>query len=766
MHQPFYKDPESGSYILPWVRLHAIKDYVALPRIFRRFPAVRHTFNLVPSLLLQVRDYVENGAEDSFLRVSRRNALDLTSGEEEFLLQNFFSAYAPTMIFPHRRYQELYHRRDDGKRALGRRGAPGAFGASDYTDLITLFNLAWFHPMHVEEDRELSRIRAKGSAFSDREKEYVLDRQIVLMGEMIDEYRKVAGQDGGELSCSPLYHPILPLLIDNGAAREANPGTALPRLPFAWPEDAEEQLRRGREVFRHVFGRSPEGLWPSEGSISPAALSLAAKTGYGWGATDELLLSRALGRQVRRDGEGVPEEPGWLYRPWRARTKDGDVVMFFRDHYLSDHIGFEYSRWNPGDAAGHFVSRISRICRRLSDLPAGERKESYVIPVILDGENAWEYFPDSGVRFLEGMLGGLSSLPDNVSCTTFSDAVNSIDSIEDLPDIPTGSWIDGTFNIWIGHREDHAAWEMLSRARNLYEGKRRLPEGSVAEKALREAREHLFVAEGSDWCWWYGDDHFTPHGAEFDLLFRSHVKAVYKLLGENYPDNIDIPIIHAKRLPSGENFLVAPRSYIQPRISGNVSSYFEWSVATQYSPVAEFGAMHRAGKDVLKAILYGFSRDTLFLRVDFEESLLAGEERPESVAVDLLFPVKDRKVSVRIEGDGRGCSLHAGALGGAGGEEGGFAPGGVPEGGEASHPAPSGECVRTRRAESSGVEAAFRDILEVGIPFTFLDCAEEGRIEFFLVLRAGGTIGERWPRFGSFSAELPGTDFEERMWEV
>ncbi|MBM2829096.1 MAG: hypothetical protein HW408_1628 [Actinobacteria bacterium] len=233
MHQPYYKDPESGTYILPWVRLHAIKDYVALPRIFRKFPSVRHTVNLVPSLLVQVKDYVENGAEDIFLALSRKNALDLNREEEDFLLSNFFSAFPPTMILPQPRFEDLYMRQENARRAIGKPGQPGGFGASEYTDLMTLFNLTWFHPLLREEDQELSRLWRKGRGFTEREKNYVLDKQIEIMAMMMPEYRKMVEENGGELSSSPMYHPILPLIIDNHAARDALPGATLPDVAFA-----------------------------------------------------------------------------------------------------------------------------------------------------------------------------------------------------------------------------------------------------------------------------------------------------------------------------------------------------------------------------------------------------------------------------------------------------------------------------------------------------------------------------------------------------
>jgi alpha-amylase/alpha-mannosidase (GH57 family) len=740
MHQPYYKDPETGTYILPWVRLHAIKDYVALPRIFREFPAVRHTFNLVPSLLIQLRDYVENGAEDMFLALSRKNSLDLTRDEEEFLLRNFFSAFPPTMILPQPRYADLYARREAARAAIGKPGAPGGFGSSEYTDLMTLFNLTWFHPMLREEDGELSRLWRKGRGYTEREKAYVLDRQVDVMGAAIPEYRKLQ-EDGGELSSTPMYHPILPLLVDTKAAQDALPGAPLPETPFAYPEDALEQLARGRQTFRSLFGSYPDGMWPSEGSISPATMDLAAGASFRWAATDEALLSKAFaGKPVLRNADGVPSEPDWLYRPYRANTPSGSLDLFFRDHHLSDLIGFEYSRWGSSEAVNNFIHKISMIGDKLSSLPSGKRKKSYVIPVILDGENAWEYFYDSGRLFLRGLMDRLGKLGPNISCTTFSQALQHIDYVEDLAVVPTGSWIDGTFNIWIGHEEDRKAWSMLSKARALWQIRRDHaagPAGAIPPE-LERAREHLFVAEGSDWCWWYGDDHFTPHAAEFDRLFRNHLKAAYREMGEDSPDSLDIPIIRTDRMPAINNVLASPRIYIRPRINGSVTSYFEWSAATRYIPNPGFGTMHRAGHGILSCLYYGFDESRIFLRADFVD--LVFQSSP-SIEAEFLFPSKNLKLSLSIGVPDRTLGFTTGPIGDSAQED---------------------ESV----AAPEAIQAAFHKVLEIGIPFRELGCEHDERIDFFLTLAAEGMIGERWPMYGTFTAELPGKHFEERMWEV
>ena len=740
MHQPYYKDPESGIYILPWVRLHAIKDYAALPRLFREFPGVRHTFNLVPSLLVQIQDYVENGAEDVFLALSRKNALDLSQEEEEFLLRHFFSAYPPTMILPQQRYAELYGKRETAMGALGKSGAPGGFGASDYTDLMTLFNLTWFHPLHRDEDAELARLWKKGSGYSEAEKRYVLDRQIDVMATVIAEYQKVAENDGGELSSTPMYHPILPLLIDNRAAQDALPGAPLPQTPFSYPGDAEMQISRGREVMRSLFGRYPQGLWPSEGSISPAALEIAARAGFRWTATDEALLSKATGKDVQRDSIGVPQDPSWLYRPYEASMPSGPIRIFFRDHHLSDLIGFEYSRWKGAEAALNFTNVISGIYNKLSTIPAHLRKNSYVVPVILDGENAWEYFPDSGQGFLRTLMGRLSSMAPNISCITFGEASYKIDDIEHLPFIPTGSWIDGTFKIWIGHREDHAAWEMLAHARALWQrhADRMTDAGLPQTESLSAAFDHLLAAEGSDWCWWYGDEHFTPHGPDFDRLFRSHVKAAYRKLGETPPDSIDIPIIRPERISEDTHLFEGLRTYIHPKIDGKPTLYYEWSSAARYYPRPEIGTMHRASAITLECLYFGFDEANVYLRLDFHRFVF---DIPEVFESEIFFPDKNRKIRLVLSPSTYTASASIGEI---------------------------GEVASSRETSAApdALRAEFHKVLELGVSFQELGCADDEKIEFFLTIVRPGAAGERWPMYGTFKADLPGKNFDERMWEV
>ena len=272
----------------------------------------------------------------------------------------------------------------------------------------------------------------------------------------------------------------------------------------------------------------------------------------------------------------------------------------------------------------------------------------YIIPVILDGENAWEYFHDSGVTFLNVLLSKLEQLRPNIEFITLSDALEEVGQVRELPSIPTGSWIDGTFHIWIGHPEDHAAWEMLSRARTFMESKSVAWKKAEKEEPpeLQKARDYLMVAEGSDWCWWYGDDHYTPHGPEFDRLFRHNVKAAYKAMGVIPPDSIDIPIIKTDRIVQEKNVIPAPGSYIQPRVDGVVTSYFEWNSARKVVPDPGFGTMHRAGHVILSCFYYGFSVDEIFFRFDLDKVAV---ENVHEIELEILFQEKSVKFNSNLD---------------------------------------------------------------------------------------------------------------------
>jgi len=456
-HQPYYPDDVGGENPMPWVRLHGTKDYIGMVLHLEEVPEFRCTINLVPSLLVQIQAYVD-GAGDRHLDVSRQPADGLSRDDACYLLDHFFMAYPDAMIRPHPRYWELYLRRglgvDPAEKALVR------FHERDLRDLQVWSNLAWFHPLLFEKDAELAAFREKGRRYSEADKAWLLDRQRAILGEIIPRHRALA--DGGqvELTTTPFYHPILPLLFDKRLAREAMPDVTLPSYQDGYPEDAEVHVRRAVEAHRAHFGRRPRGMWPSEGSVCQAMLPLLARHGLRWIATDEEILARSTHGKVSRDGRGHVRHPELLYRAWTVSEGGHELAIVFRDHALSDQIGFHYQR-SPGPAAAaDFLGKLHAIGHACRNHPAT------LVPVILDGENCWEYFPDGGVSFLRELYRG-AVRDGGVEPVTLSGHLDAHPPHDALPRLFPGSWISHNFAIWIGHEEDNKGWDALHETRRV-----------------------------------------------------------------------------------------------------------------------------------------------------------------------------------------------------------------------------------------------------------------------------------------------------------
>src|SRR6476646_323467 len=349
MHQPFYKDLISGKYHLPWTRLHALKDYYGMVKILEEFPQVHQTFNLVPSMMVQVEEYARGVAIDPFLQAVLKPAEELTEAEQDFLLQNSFHADPNRMIYSYPRYGELYDAWQASNRNVerGRR----AFGAQAFRDLQLLSQLAWFDEDFLDNDPEVRALVAKGRNFSLEDQVLMGRKQLEILALVLPTYKRLAASGQIEISTTPFYHPILPLICDSDVARVANPATPLPRRAYRHPEDAREQLRRAREYHERVFGAPPSGLWPSEGSVSDQTLAIAAEEGFRWFGTDEGVLGRTLNGGFFREASGLPANAERLYRPWKLPIGGQSITGFFRDHHLSDLIAFVYSRMDSKAAA-------------------------------------------------------------------------------------------------------------------------------------------------------------------------------------------------------------------------------------------------------------------------------------------------------------------------------------------------------------------------------------------------------------------------------
>ncbi|PWU07609.1 MAG: glycoside hydrolase [Terriglobia bacterium] len=586
MHQPFYKDLVSGVYKLPWTRMHALKDYYGMVRTLEEFPRIRQTFNLVPSMIAQVDEYASGQAIDPFLEMALKPAETLTAEDRAFLLRHSFYSDPQQMIYRYPRYGELYATWQSQKTA----GAVNLFGTHELRDLQMWSQLAWFDEEFQAHDPEVRSWIERGRNFTLGDQRRMGEKQRELLGEVLPQYKKLVTAGQIEISTTPYYHPILPLLCDSNIAAVAHPNVPLPPR-FRYPQDARRQLVLAREFIARHFGAAPVGLWPSEGSVSDEVFGIAAETGFSWAATDSGVLNRTVGRAVPVDG---------LYRPYRWRQKDHKLSVIFRDHFLSDLIGFVYSKMDASAAASDFLRRIRENSSGI--LSSGR---DALVPIILDGENAWEYYYRNGRPFLRELYRQISD-DAGMSAVTVSEALRQL-APEPLDRIFPGSWINANFDVWIGAEEDNQAWTQLLRARQTFD-----TAATLSEKARRMALEELLIAEGSDWCWWYGPEHDSANREEFDQLYRSHLANVYRFLNLSPPEELSRPILRVM-LPEVQ---IEPCGPISPVIDGEVTSYFEWLGAGTYRVDGRSGSMH-GKKFLIQEVQFGTDGNSLYLRVDF-----------------------------------------------------------------------------------------------------------------------------------------------------
>jgi alpha-amylase/alpha-mannosidase (GH57 family) len=723
MHQPFYQDLVTGEHILPWVRLHGLKDYYGMVALLREFPRVKITFNLVPSLLVQLEAFANEEARDRHLELGLKPAEALTEDERAFCVENFFHAHRPRMIDPYPRYRELFDKRGVNGGGLSARTQAAQFSPTEIRDLQVWHKLAWLDPYYLEGDARVRALVDKGRDFSEEDKASLRAVELEILRKVIPEYRDAAARRQVELSTSPFYHPILPLLCDTDIYLRTHPHSRMPRERFRHPEDAAEQLVRAVSYHERLFGTRPHGVWPSEGSVSDDMVPLVVEAGFEWMATDEEILARTLGRSFTRDNAGNVEQPEMLYKPYVVGEGERQVACAFRDHTLSDLVGFSYASWNTDAAAEDFVRRLTEAGRRYSGRTGGHEATVFVI---LDGENAWEHYPGQGRPFLRALYGRLAAHPD-LRTVTMAEACAGASA--SLSQIFPGSWINGDFYIWIGHADDHRAWSQVGDAHKVLAA----AAASLPDAALSKAREELLIAEGSDWFWWYGDDHSSDHDLEFDDLFRRHVRNVYRALEMPIPEELFVTNISTQP-PAVE--ISRPTGFIQPVIDGEITSYFEWVGAGCVEPSATAGAMHQVSdrEPGLSLIEFGFDLENLYLRIDGPRSMQAVLTGGLDLSINFLKPAGLR-VSVRVDGSVAEARL--------------------------SERDASGQWMGR---ETPGVAIAVRQVAELRLPFGALNVKARTPVAFIVALNRGSAEVEHYPRHRPIELEVPDPGFAALNW--
>ena len=635
-HQPFYKDLVTGEYRLPWVRLHGLKDYYGMVKLLDEFPQVHQTFNLVPSLVAQIQEYVAGTARDPFLDLAAKPAGEMTAEEHRAALLYLFQANPVHLIGRYPRYRELWERYRGAGDSPER--AEKFFQPQDFTDLQVLSQIAWFDEFFLNEP-EIAELIRKGHNYTLGDQRFVIEQERRILSQVLPAHASAAQRGLIEISTSPFYHPILPLVADTNKGAESSPGLPLPQNQYRHPEDAREQLLRGLDLHEKVFGVRPRGVWPSEGSVSEEVLAIASSLGVKWMATDEGVLGRSLGTFFSRDGYGHLDGEGAekLYSVYRYENQATRMNMIFRDHTLSDLVGFVYSGMAPQEAANHLIQNIKDAAQSL--LSQGR---DAMVPIILDGENAWEYYPQSGREFLRRFYEGLQNTP-GMEAVTVSEASKRQFEKPHLKSLVPGSWINANFNVWIGAPEDNRAWDYLYHAREFCAHNA----ARASEEQRKLAFEEILIAEGSDWNWWYGPEHHSANDRDFDELYRKHLSNVYQALGSTPPEYLAQPIIGAAARPS----FVPQTAYIHPRIAGDLVRYFEWIGAAMYTADQRSGSMH--GKSFLLDSVYaGIDEENVYGRLDFVGGV------PESdfelvVNLEALTAENKRTLRLNVEVEGR-----------------------------------------------------------------------------------------------------------------
>jgi len=542
MHQPDYRHygldhgpaARRREFVLPWVYLHAIKDYSDMAAHLERHPAIRCVVNFVPVLLEQIEDYGRQFASGEFrdpllrlLATSDLNAVN--DSDRKLMLNSCFSSNHSTMVapFPHYKrlhtlYTTLAHEREAALAYLS-----GAY----FSDLLTWYHLAWTGEVERRQNPLIAALMSKGEGYGAHDRQQLLAAIGALVSGIIPRYRALAARGQIELTTTPQTHPLAPLLIDFKAARETVSDAPLP-LAAAYPgglSRVRSQIVEAQASHTERFGAAPVGMWPAEGAVSEPFVRQMAESGIRWIASGEGVLHNSLGAA----GQDAPRA---AYRPWRLAAAPG-LTLFFRDEHLSDLIGFDYAKWHGRDAASHLVGELEAILRAA---PAGERP---VVGIILDGENAWEHYPYNAYYFFDDLYGLLADHP-RIRTTTYADVLaqpgTEARSHGQLPRLVAGSWVHGSLSTWIGDVQKNNAWDLLCAAKQSYDLLQAGDRLSAEESVL--ATRQLAICESSDWFWWFGDYNPAPAVASFDQQFRRNLAQLYRFLKLEPPAHLDQPI--------------------------------------------------------------------------------------------------------------------------------------------------------------------------------------------------------------------------------
>ena len=588
MHQPVYQLTPEGDFLMPWVRLHAVKDYLDMVTLLEKFKNIKLNFNLVPVLLDALIAYGEKGFHDLHSRISIKDTDDLDDNDKEFILNNFFDANYQTMIFPHEEYNKLYQKRISNPECT-----LDIFTEQEYSDLMAYFNLVWFSPSHKNKYPELRKLIKKGKNYDKNDREKIIEIQRDIIRKIIPAYKKFAQKNKIEITTSPYYHPILPILLDINDIKKSFTQD-LP-VDLKMELDAKLQTELALNRIEELFGKRPKGIWPSEHCVSPKMLDMLQNLGVEWSISDEGILSSSIDFEFVRDFKGYLEDPYYLLKTYEYKN---GLKMIFRDAIIPNLISFEYPNHDAQIAANDLYDRIKVAQGKLLTSPDQE----HLITIAMDGENCWENYPQDGFTFLKTLY-KLIEEDKTLETVLISEYLEREKIHKPLAKIHAGSWINRNFKLWIDEPLKNLAWTYVKQVRDDFS---KFVKENPLNPNIENARRELFICEGSDWFWWYGEPNDSGRDNIFDYLFREHLKNIYFYLGIEPPTYLDTPLISAITKPSRY-----PKGEITPHMTGSDLKDDTWLNAGCID--IPDGPLLSESK-FFDRICFGYDKENLYLR--------------------------------------------------------------------------------------------------------------------------------------------------------
>lgn len=539
MHQPEYRDLHSGEFKLPWTYLHVIKDYVDMVAHLEAVPGAKAVVNFAPILLEQIEVYanqvsgfINDGLAISDPLLSALAAPVIPDDPEDrmHMIKDCMRANRERQINRYPAFTKLVEMAEwldshyDGMYYVN----------SQYIfDMLVWYHLAWMGETVKLTDSRIKHLIDKGMGYTLHERIELLEIIGELLENVLCRYRVLVKKGQIELSLTPYAHPIMPLLLDLNTAHEAMPDAPLPELD-SYPGGMERvgwHLEMGVKTFKRFFGFKPKGVWPSEGCISEQTLKVLGDFGFKWAASGGAVLHNSLNlKENKTPSTGV-------HHPFKL--KNTGIACFFRDDGLSDLIGFEYSKWHADDAVTDLIKHLENI--------AAHEPGDKVVSIIMDGENAWEHFPDNGYHFLSGLYQSLAQHPV-IEMSTFSECLKSKTPVKPLARLVAGSWVYGTFSTWIGSADKNRGWDMLGDVKKTFD--KAVLAKRLTETQLKDAEHQLAVCEGSDWFWWFGDYNPGHAVSSFEKQFRLNLANLYKRLDEEVPPYLALSFTQGSGAPA------------------------------------------------------------------------------------------------------------------------------------------------------------------------------------------------------------------------